>query len=204
MDNKYGINLLQAELLPKRALLTLHRVVVSWTLVIAVMLLAAFYSQYQVDQLAEQLRALSKVKVKQDKVLADLKSNIQQNKVDATLQNKLETLMFVMSNKAALYEQLTNQNTTYVAGFAKAMTDLSDMHSENISLRQVTIENNQIYLTGAARTPDAVPAWLALFDSSSVLSGKVFSTFDMTQNDNGLIDFTVKTQSEMDMWEEGY
>jgi Tfp pilus assembly protein PilN len=204
MDNKYGINLLQAELLPKRALLTLHRVVVSWTLVIAVMLLVAFYSQYQVDQLAEQLRALSKVKVKQDKVLADLKSNIQQNKVDATLQNKLETLMFVMSNKAALYEQLTNQNTTYVAGFAKAMTDLSDMHSENISLRQVTIENNQIYLTGAARTPDAVPAWLALFDSSSVLSGKVFSTFDMTQNDNGLIDFTVKTQSEMDMWEEGY
>jgi len=204
MDNKYGINLLQAELLPKRVLLTLYRVVVSWILVITVMLLVAFYSQYQVDQLAEQLRALSKVKVKQNKVLADLKSNIQQNKVDANLQNKLETLMFVMSNKAALYEQLTNQNTTYVAGFAKAMTDLSDMHSEDISLLQVTIENNQIYIIGAARTADAVPAWLALFDSSSVLSGKVFSVFDMTQNDNGLIDFTVKTRSEMDMWEEEY
>jgi len=203
MTHKYTINLLQTELWPKQPLLTLKRVVLSWLLVIAVMLLGVFFTQYQVHKVMDQVSALNKIKIRQDKVLADLNSQLKKNKTDATLMNKLGTLKFVMANKKALYEQLTNRNTTYVAGFAKAMTDLSNMHSKDISLQRVLIDNTRLLLSGMARTPEAVPAWLALFDSSSVLSGRVFSQFSITANESGLIDFEVSTENMMDIWEEG-
>jgi len=203
MTHKSTINLLQTELWPKQSLLTLKRVVLSWLLVITVMLLGVFFTQYQVHKVMDQVSALNKIKIRQDKVLADLNSQLKNNKTDATLMNKLGTLKFVMANKEALYEQLTNRNTTYVAGFAKAMTDLSNMHSKDISLQRVLIDNTRLLLSGMARTPEAVPAWLALFDSSSVLSGRVFSQFSITANESGLIDFEVSTENMMDIWEEG-
>jgi TolA-binding protein len=199
MNNKYSINLLQAELLPKRVLLTLKRVVSSWLLVSSLMLVMAFFSQYQANNVAEQLKALNKVKVKQNKVLADLEKNIQQNKTDVKLTRELKTLKFVMSNKQALYQELTNRDTTYVGGFAKAMTDLSEMHSKNISLQKVFIDSENLTFSGLASTPGAVPAWLASFDSSSILSGKVFSNFSLNnvrRNGNDVIEFVVSTSNE--------
>jgi hypothetical protein len=199
MNNKYSINLLQAELLPKRVLLTLKRVVSSWLLVSSLMLLMAFFSQYQVNIVAEQLKALNKIKVKQNKVLADLENNVQQNKIDVKLTSELKTLKFVMSNKQALYQELTNRDTTYVGGFAKAMTDLSEMHSKNISLQKVFIDSENLTFSGLASTPGAVPAWLASFDSSSILSGKVFSNFSLNnvrRNGNDVIEFVVSTTNE--------
>jgi hypothetical protein len=199
MNNKYSINLLQAELLPKRVLLTLKRVVSSWLLVSSLMLLMAFFSQYQVNIVAEQLKALNKIKVKQNKVLADLENNVQQNKIDVKLTSELKTLKFVMSNKQALYQELTNRDTTYVGGFAKAMTDLSEMHSKNISLQKVFIDSEQLTFSGVASTPGAVPAWLALFESSSILSGKVFSDFSLNNginNGNNVIQFVVSTTNQ--------
>ena len=199
MNNKYSINLLQAELLPKQVLLTLKRVVISWLLVSSLMLVMAFFSQYQANNVAEQLKALNKVKVKQNKVLADLEKNIQQNKTDVKLTRELKTLKFVMSNKQALYQELTNRDTTYVGGFAKAMTDLSEMHSKNISLQKVFIDSENLTFSGLASTPGAVPAWLASFDSSSILSGKVFSNFSLNNvrnNGNDVIKFVVSTTNE--------
>ena len=100
-----------------------------------------------------------------------------------------------MANKEALHKELTNPNTTYVAGFAKAMNDLSNMHSANISLQKVVINHNEMMFSGMARTPEAVPAWLALFESSTVLSGKAFSHFSMQENDSNFTDFVVSTTS---------
>jgi len=199
MNNKYSINLLQAELLPKQVLLTLKRVVISWLVLSSLMLVMAFFSQYQANNVAEQLKALNKVKVKQNKVLADLEKNIQQNKTDVKLTRELKTLKFVMSNKQALYQELTNRDTTYVGGFAKAMTDLSEMHSKNISLQKVFIDSENLTFSGLASTPGAVPAWLASFDSSSILSGKVFSNFSLNNvknNGNDVIKFVVSTTNE--------
>jgi Tfp pilus assembly protein PilN len=195
MRSKNSINLLQAELFPKEVLLTLRRVLLSWLSVILLMLVVAFTSQYHANQGAEQLTTLSKIKAKQEKVFADLGKKIEQNKPDTKTISQLATLKLVMANKQALYKELTNRKTTYVAGFAKAMTDLSTMHSENISLQKVIIDHDQLTFEGIARTPEAVPAWLTLFESSSVLSGKVFSHFSMTENDNDFTDFVVSTST---------
>ncbi len=195
MSNKNSINLLQAELFPKQALLSLKRVIISWVVVAALMLTVVFISQYMANGGAVQLAALNQIKAKQDKSLAELENKIRQHKPDKLVVSRLSTLKLVMANKQALYKELTNPNTTYVMGFAKAMTDLSDMHSKNISLQQVIIDHDELTFSGMARTPESVPAWLSLFESSTVLSGKVFSHFSMTENDSNFTDFVVSTTS---------
>jgi hypothetical protein len=79
------------------------------------------------------------------------------------------------------------------------MTDLSEMHSKNISLQKVFIDSEQLTFSGVASTPGAVPAWLALFESSSILSGKVFSDFSLNNginNGNNVIQFVVSTTNQ--------
>ena len=193
MMNKNSINLLQADLFPKEALLTLKRVVIIWLTTLAILLLVAFVSQYYATSQASTVQFMQGNQTIKNNELAELEVKVRQNQADSQLVAQLNTLKLLIKNKQALHQELTNSNTTYVAGFAKAMNDLSDMHSANISLTKVMIEHNDMTLSGMARTPEAVPAWLALFESSTVLSGKVFSHFKMSENDNNFTDFVVST-----------
>jgi len=193
MSHKNSINLLQAELYTKQALLTLKRVLISWVVVICLMILSVFIIQNQANKGTEQLIYLNKIKAKQDERSDNLENKIRLHKPNLVVASKLATLKLVMANKQALYKELINPNTTYIAGFAKAMTDLSDMHDENISLQQMIIDHGELTFSGMARTPEAVPAWLNLFESSSVLSGKVFSHFSLSENDSNFTDFVVST-----------
>ena len=193
MMNKNSINLLQADLFPKEALLTLKRVVVIWLTTLAILLLVAFVSQHYATSQASTVQSLQSNQTIKNNELAELEVKVRQNQADSQLVAQLNTLKLLITNKQALHQELTNSNTTYVAGFAKAMNDLSNMHSANISLTKVIIEHNDMTFSGMARTPEAVPAWLALFESSTVLSGKVFSHFKMSENDSNFTDFVVST-----------
>ena len=193
MMNKNSINLLQADLFPKEALLTLKRVVVIWLTTLATLLLVAFVSQHYATSQASTVQSLQSNQTIKNNELAELEVKVRQNQADSQLVDQLNTLKLLITNKQALHQELTNSNTTYVAGFAKAMNDLSNMHSANISLTKVIIEHNDMTFSGMARTPEAVPAWLALFESSTVLSGKVFSHFKMSENDSNFTDFVVST-----------
>lgn len=195
LSSKNSINLLQAELFPKKALLTLKRLIASWSLIASIMILAVVMSQYQLNKSSAELTVQKKTKAKQDNELAILEKKVRQNKPAYQLVKKLATIKLLMANKQAIYKELTNPNTTYVAGFAKAMNDLSNMHSANISLQKVVINHNEMMFSGMARTPEAVPTWLALFESSTVLSGKAFSHFSMEENDSNFTDFVVSTTS---------
>jgi len=195
LSNKNSINLLQAELFPKQALLSLQRLMLAWGTFALIMLLAVVMSQYQLAKSSAELAIQQNTKTIQNNELTALEEKVRQNKPAHQLVKKLATIKLLMANKQALHKELTNPNTTYVAGFAKAMNDLSNMHSANISLQKVVIDHNEMMFSGMARTPEAVPAWLALFESSTVLSGKVFSHFSMQENDSNFTNFVVSTTS---------
>jgi cell division protein FtsL len=193
-NGKNTINLLQAELLPKQALLTLKRVVISWAAVALVLLLGIFISQYQLHQHQNELAQLTNTNTAQKSKLIDLEEKVIKHKPRQQLVSQLTTLKLLIANKKNLHRELTNSNSTYVAGFAQAMTDLSLMHSKDISLQQVNITHDEMTFVGMARSPESVPAWLAQFEISSVLSGKSFSHFSLVENDSDYLDFVVSTK----------
>ncbi|MDX2369726.1 MAG: PilN domain-containing protein [Colwellia sp.] len=195
-DKKYSINLLQPELLPEQVLLTLPRVALLWVVAFMLMLGWGIVTEFQHQSLQEKLNVLQKEKVKQDKLLASLTTQLTSRKIDGKLTDKLATIKLLMANKKELHKKLTNPNKTYVAGFATAMNELAQLHHKDIRLQTININNDNMTFSGLALTPEAVPAWLAGFENSLMLSGKLFSHFKLSENEQHITEFTVSSKVE--------
>lgn len=195
-ENKYSINLLQPELLPEKVLLTLPRVVLLWVTAFTLMLAWGILTSFQHQALQEELTVLKKEKVKQDKLLANLTTQLTSRKVDNHLVEKLDTIKLLINKKKALHEKLTNPNKTYVAGFAIAMNELAQLHHKDIRLQSININNDNMTFSGLALTPEAVPAWLAGFENSLLLSGKLFSHFKLSENEQQMTEFMVSSKAQ--------
>jgi len=196
-DNKYSINLLQPELFPEQILLTLPRVVLLLIAAFTLMLVWGVVTEFQYQSLQEKLTIVQKDKVKQDKLLANLTTQLASRKTDKKLVNKLAIIKLLMNHKLALHNKLTNSNKTFVAGFASVMTELAQLHHKDIRLQTININNDNMTFSGLALTPDAVPAWLAGFENSLLLTGKSFIHFKLTENEQHITEFTVSSKVEV-------
>ena len=192
--NKFSINLLQPELLPEKVLLTLSRVVIVWCLVVFVMVGWSVVTNYTQQSLKAKLAVLQQENSKQTKQLETLTAQLMARKVDTVLADKLATIKLLMSNKQALHAKLTNPNITYVAGFATAMDELAQLHHQDIRLETININNDSMTFSGLALAPEAVPAWLAGFENSLLLSGKSFSHFKLSENEQNITEFMVSSK----------
>jgi len=193
-SHKYSINLLQAELLPEKVLLTLSRVVLVLSLVLVAMGGWAVATHYTQQSLNAKLILLQQENSKQTKLLATLTAQLTARKIDRKLADRLATIQLLMRNKKALHAKLTNPNVTYVAGFATAMDELAQLHHQDIRLESININNDNMTFTGLALSPEAVPAWLAGFENSVLLSGKSFSHFKLSENEQKLTEFMVSSK----------
>jgi len=194
---KLSINLLQADLLPKDVLVTLPRVVILWVFTFAVMLSWSLFNSYQVSQLTVEDQKLSRIKNSQDALLAQLEAQIKSNRADTKVIEELAMLKLILSNKKVLHRELTDPSYTSVAGFASAMTELSSMHHQDISLEHVNITYQDLTFAGIARSPESVPAWLAKFEHSRFLSGKSFINFTLNENEQKLTEFVVSSKANV-------
>ncbi|MFB0980290.1 MAG: hypothetical protein QMC62_05160 [Alteromonadaceae bacterium] len=195
---KNSINLLQADLLPKQVLVTLPNVVILWSLVLLFMFSWTFLNHYQVTTLRVKHQEVSRVKANQDKLLAQLQDKVKANRASSKVIEELAMLKGFLKNKNILLSELTDPTHTSVAGFASSMTELSIMHHQDISLQHVNITYQDLTFSGLARTPEAVPAWLAKFETSKFLSGKSFINFSLNENEEKLTEFTVSSKANAD------
>jgi len=195
MTNKYSINLLQADLLPTVPLLSLKRVVSLWVLVLVLMLMIIGLGQYQLFGATKKNAQLNNQKAQKVALQSDLTLKLSQRKTDPELVEKLSTLKMLTNSKRVLHASLTDGTKTYVAGFAKAMTELANIHQTNVSLNTISISHDQMSFSGLARTPDAVPLWMAEFRKASLLSGKHFTHFKLTENKQNLTEFVVSSKA---------
>ena len=193
---KFSINLLQPELLSEKVLLTLPRVVIVWSLVLFIMIGWAAATKYTQYSLKEKLTALQYENTQYTNQLEKLTTKLAAHKVDTKLSDRLATIKLLMNNKQALHAKLTNPNKTYVTGFAGAMNDLAKLHHQDIRLETININNDNITFTGLALTPEAVPAWLAGFENSLLLSGKSFSHFKLSENEQNITEFMVSSKDQ--------
>ncbi len=190
---KYTINLLQDELLPEKPLLTLSRVILLWLVSFAVMLVIMFSLQTTERSLAKQAQSLEIQKREQDRTLANLQVQLATHKASSQLTAKLDTLQAIIANKKNIYSYLTNTDDSYINGFAEAMSELAMIHSRNVSLTDISISEQHIRFAGIARSAESVPSWLTNFDESKVLSGRLFNHFQLSENDQKLIEFSVSS-----------
>ncbi|PKH85706.1 PilN domain-containing protein [Colwellia sp. Bg11-28] len=193
MTTKNNINLLQAELFPEKPLLTLPRVVGVWLGLLSLMLIWVVVTELNYNQSAATYNVLLKEQQQKQKLVKQLESQLKNRQVSPTLQRDLDTMKLVMQHKDALLNKLTDSNETFAGGFVMAMNDLSAMHHKDIRLQTISIDAQNMSFTGLARTPQAVPAWLAGFKQSRLLSGKAFIQFKLSKNEQNITEFVVSS-----------
>jgi Tfp pilus assembly protein PilN len=193
MTTKNNINLLQAELFPEKPLLTLPRVVGVWLGLLSLMLIWVVVTELNYNQSAATYNVLLKEQQQKQKLVKQLESQLKNRQVSPTLQRDLDTMKLVMQHKDALLNKLTDSNETFAGGFVMAMNDLSAMHHKDIRLQTISIDAQNMSFSGLARTPQAVPAWLAGFKQSRLLSGKAFIQFKLSKNEQNITEFVVSS-----------
>ncbi|MCJ8296308.1 MAG: hypothetical protein MJK15_18070 [Colwellia sp.] len=196
MTAKHSINLLQAELFPEQPLLTLSRVALAWLGLLVIMVVWAVVTEVTYSQSASRYDGLLKEQQQITKLANKLAAQVQNRQVSPALTQSLSTIKLVMQHKNALLTKLTDPNETFAGGFVMAMNDLSAMHHKDIRLLSISINANDMSFTGLARNPQAVPAWLAGFKQSRLLSGKAFIHFKLSQNEQNVTEFSVSSTAK--------
>jgi len=192
---KYHINLLQPELLPDKVLLTLPRVVALWGVVLLVMIAWGSYNDFTQEKLSAKLQVLKQEESRQSNQLNQLTKQLSSRKVNSQLTEKLEVVKLLVKNKQTLHAKLTDSEQTHVVGFADAMKELSQLHRNDIRLQNIHINNDHMTFKGLAIKPEAVPAWLSGFENSLLLSGKSFSHFKLSENEENITEFMVSSRT---------
>jgi len=193
---KLAINLLQAELIAKQPLWTLKRVVAFWLFSFVITLCWWWVSYYQHQQSAVEFKLLNSQQLALKEKQRLLEIQIGKNKVDVKLQQQLNDLTLLLSNKKSLLKQLTDSSSTHSVGFSEAMTELAQLHHKEISLQQIGINKSEMTFSGLAGKPEAVPIWLAAFEQSTFLSGKSFNHFSLGENEAKVTTFVVSSTTE--------
>lgn len=194
MTTKNNINLLQAELFPEQPLLTLTRVAGAWLGLLLLMLIWGIITELNYNKSVAIYDGLLKEQQQKQKLAKELELQLQNRQVSPTLKRDLATIKLVMQHKDALLHKLTDSNETFAGGFVMAMNDLSAMHHQDIRLQTISIDAQNMTFTGQARTPQAVPAWLAGFKKSRLLSGKAFVQFKLAKNEQNITEFVVSSE----------
>ena len=196
MTAKHSINLLQAELFPEQPLLTLSRVALAWLALLVIVVVWAVVTEVNYSQSAARYDGLLKEQQQKTKLANKLAAQVKNRQVSPALMQNLNTIKLVMQHKDALLTKLTDSNETFAGGFVMAMNDLSAMHHKDIRLQSISINANDMSFTGLARNPQAVPAWLAGFKQSRLLSGKAFVHFKLSQNEQNITEFSVSSTAK--------
>lgn len=196
MPAKHSINLLQAELYPQQASLTLNKVAMVWLALLLIMVSWAFMTQLSLSQSASKHQALLQIKNQKQALSEQLETQLAEKKISPALLTKFDEMKHVLSRKKALFAKLTDSDQTFSGGFVMAMNDLSSMHNQGITIQTITINGQGMKFTGLAKKPQNVPAWLNGFEKSRLLSGKGFANFELAQNEQGVTSFVVSSLFE--------
>lgn len=193
MTAKHSVNLLQAELYPETPLLSLTSVVGAWSGLLCIMIVWAVIAEVNFSQSAVKYDALLQEKQQKNQLSQTLQKELENRQASPALTNNLGKLKLVLQHKDALLAKLTDPNETFAGGFVMAMNDLSAMHHKDVRLQTISINTADMTFTGLARNPQAVPAWLAGFKKSRLLSGKAFLQFKLAKNEQGITEFVVSS-----------
>jgi Tfp pilus assembly protein PilN len=196
MPVKQSINLLQAELYPQQALLTLNKIAMVWLALLIIMVSWAFMTQLSFSQSAIKHQALLQVKNQKQALSEQLEKQLANKQVSPALLIKFDEVKHMLSRKKALFAKLTDSEQTFSGGFVMAMNDLSSMHNQGITIQTISINGQGMKFTGLAKKPQDVPAWLNGFEKSRLLSGKGFANFELAQNEQGVTSFVVSSLFE--------
>lgn len=194
--SEWRVNLFPSYLKPKKRLLTLKNVAISWVTAALVIMLSYGYVSWQNQGVDDQINI---AKSKGDILKSELErynAQLRKLKPDA---NKLAAQARLEREVQAKRDSLTavgKYDDSQRIGYSGIMTSLAKLSNNNISISGIHIAQEQLDIKGLARTPRAVPDWVGQFKSEISLVGRTFDDVAIGRNDKGMVTFELSTRKE--------
>ncbi|MDX1526586.1 MAG: hypothetical protein R3273_10140 [Pseudidiomarina maritima] len=188
-------NLYVAELQPNRDPLTLKLVsLVVGTLLVVVMIGAGLSKWYLANQQATTAKLSAQNTAVQQQV------NQQQELLKQALNDKqllaeIDQLELRLAQRQRLLQHMRSVTQTGQPSFANVMTDLARVDNDNIWLQRIVLAYQDMTLQGHTTAASALPRWLASFSNYPTLKNRNFGVFELRDEQNGALQFTVGSDS---------
>lgn len=187
------VNLLSAELMPKRESLTFQQLLLFWGVFAGLLVIVSAWNGYETWRLAttqqstaEQGRALLAAN---EQLKASFSST-----PDPELEARVNELRMEQAERAALMTLLADYHSAQAVGFSGYLADLSTHSVEGMWLSEISLNagGRWIALKGKTTDPARVPEFLRRLSDGRSFDGHLFDGFELKETDSGLLEFAIE------------
>ncbi|RUO33431.1 PilN domain-containing protein [Aliidiomarina sanyensis] len=167
---KHSINLYRADLVPKRPLLDLQRVL---TVVLVLWVIGVGWRvvlEIQTMRLESQLQAAQTEQRQKQQLLSQLSAQVAQLQIDPQLERRVRQLQAEVQNKRSVLFEFTELGSVQSFDYAAIMTELARVHEEGLWVTRIEENRGVLNLHGHAVDPALIPRWMQKFQETEQLS----------------------------------
>lgn len=194
--NALHVNLYPDYLKPKKELLTLRNVVISWGVAAAAIFLSYGYVTWQSEGLEDEIAI---VKSKGEIMKSELERaqvKLRKHQPDTSKLAAKERLERTVKAKRDSLKAVGKYDDSQLTGYSGVMHSLAKLGNREISLSEIRINNNTLNLKGLAKAPSSVPSWVNRFKDEINLVGRTFDNVNIGRNEKGIVTFELKAGEE--------
>lgn len=193
---KHIVNFYHPEFHPQLRLLTLTSVIMSWVFAAFICSFFYFYVLSEQQNIRSEISTLEQKHQQQKILVKELRSAIDNQKVDPILFEQVEKNQRIISLKKRVLNKLTSQEAVRTHGFSKLMIDLANHNQSGLWLTHINLNGMSVVMEGAATDSAVVPRWLSSLGQTDYFRGQEFSKTRLYRNSKQQLNFVISTGKE--------
>ncbi|MFQ3189301.1 MAG: Tfp pilus assembly protein PilN [Paraglaciecola sp.] len=193
---KHIVNFYHPEFHPQLRLLTLTSVIMSWVFAALICSFFYFYVSSEQQSIKSEISTLEQKHQQQKILVKELRSAIDNQKVDPILFEQVEKNQRIISLKKRVLNKLTSQEALRTHGFSKLMIDLANHNQSGLWLTHINLNGMSVVMEGAATDSAVVPKWLSSLGQTDYFRGQEFSKTRLYRNSKQQLNFVISTGEE--------
>ncbi|HHB1592493.1 TPA: MSHA biogenesis protein MshI [Vibrio campbellii] len=190
------VNLYPDFLKPKKNLLTLKNVAISWGVAASFIFISYGYVTWQSRGVEDEIKI---VKSRGDIMKSELQhqqAKLRKHQPDTNKLGAKARLEREVKAKRDSLKAVGKYDDSQRTGYSGVMQSLAKLGSNNISLSTIRIDDTTLDLKGLARSPSAVPNWVSQFKNEISLVGRTFDDVKIGRNEDNIVTFELKTRGD--------
>lgn len=190
------VNLYPDFLKPKKNLLTLKNVAISWGVAASFIFISYGYVTWQSRGVEDEIKI---VKSRGDIMKSELQhqqAKLRKHQPDTNKLAAKARLEREVKAKRDSLKAVGKYDDSQRTGYSGVMQSLAKLGSNNISLSTIRIDDTTLDLKGLARSPSAVPNWVSQFKNEISLVGRTFDDVKIGRNEDNIVTFELKTRGD--------
>jgi hypothetical protein len=190
---KTRVNLYLDEFKLKYELFTLGTCFVVWGMSIVLVVLGTYLSKNQLEQIRFDSQQVEMRHVSKKKLVDTLTSERDSRQRDPQLISAIEMMQRQLSAQQAILSELAKQEQLKSQGFSLLMLDLANNQQDDLWLKRIRVEEQQLLLTGGASGAASLPRWVGRLKQAEYFSGKQFDAAKVYRDEEDILNFEIGT-----------